>query len=72
MKKLKKDIKIGIGIICVEKEKEIKENCEIYLNNRKIDFCYEYEFEKVDKNEIKIISKTPLISTNWVLFDCFF
>ena len=34
-----------------ENEKEIKENCEIYLNNKRKDFCYELEFEKIDKNE---------------------
>ena len=38
-----------------ENEKEIKENCEIYLNNKRIDFCYEYKFEKEGKNIIKII-----------------
>ena len=29
------------NIKSIENEKEIKENCEIYLNNKKIDFCYE-------------------------------
>ena len=43
------------NIKAIENEKEIKENCEIYLNNKRIDFCYEYKFEKEDKNEIKII-----------------
>jgi len=39
----------------IENEKEIKENFDIYLNNKRIDFCYEYKYEKIDKNEIKII-----------------
>ena len=30
-------------------ENEIKENCELYLNNKKIDFCYKYEFPKDGK-----------------------
>ena len=54
----------------IENEKEIKENCEIYLNNKRIDFCYEYKFEKEDKNEIKIISKTPLNNTNFIFSGC--
>ena len=54
----------------IENEKEIKENCEIYLNNKRIDFCYQYKFGKENKNEIKIVSKTPLKSTNWMFFNC--
>ncbi len=54
----------------IENEKEIKENCEIYLNDKKIDFCYEYIFEKEDKNEIKIISKTTLKNTNFMFYNC--
>ncbi len=58
------------NIKAIENEKEIKENCEIYLNNKRIDFCYEYKFEKEDKNEIKIILKSPLKSTNWMFKGC--
>ena len=53
----------------IENEKEIKENCEIYLNNKSIDFCYKYKLTK-EKNEIKIISKTPLTNINWMFSDC--
>ena len=53
-----------------QNEKEIKENCEIYLNNKRIDFCYEYEFGNVKKNVIKLIAKTPLKSTNFLFSDC--
>ena len=58
--------KIGI----VENEKEIKENCEIELYNKKINFCYEFKFEKEGKNQIKIISKTHLNNTNFMFYDC--
>ena len=58
------------NIESIENEKEIKENCEIYLNNKRIDFCYEYKFEKEDKNEIKIISKIPLSNTNFMFSSC--
>ena len=56
MKKLKEKILIG-KILKIENQKEIKENYEIYLNNKRMDFCDEYNFETEDKNEIKIISK---------------
>ena len=29
-----------------------------------------YKFEKEDKNEIKIISKTPLNNTNFMFYNC--
>ena len=38
-------------------EDEIKENCELYLNNNKIDFCYKYKFPKDGKYKIYIIIK---------------
>ncbi len=43
----------------------------MWNNNKKIIFCYEYKFEKEYKNEIKIISKTPLNNTNWIFSYCF-
>ena len=58
------------NIKSIENEKEIKENCEIYLNNTRIDFCYKCKFVNENKNEIKIVSKTPLKSTNWMFSDC--
>ena len=58
------------NIKSIENEKEIKENCEIYLNHKRIDFCYEHKFEKEDKNEIKIILKSPLKNINWMFYEC--
>ena len=54
----------------IKNEKEIKENCEIYLNNKKKTFSYEYIFEKEDKNEIKIILKNSLKNTNFMFYEC--
>ena len=51
-------------------EDEIKENCELYLNNKKIDFCYKYQFPKDGKYKIQIIIKNPLSNTNYMFFDC--
>ena len=45
------------ALIGINNEKEIKENCELYLNENKIDFCYKYKFNKERKYTIKIIFK---------------
>ena len=52
----------------IENEKEIKDNCVIYLNENKIDFCYEYELE--GKNIIKIKCINSLNNTNFIFYDC--
>ena len=36
-----------------ENEKEIKDSCEIEINNKKIEFTYFYEFEEEGKYFIK-------------------
>ena len=51
-------------------EDEIKENCELYLNNKKIDFSYKYKFPKDGKYKIQITIKNPLSNTNYMFFDC--
>ena len=40
-----------------ENEKEIKENCEIKINDEIIPFCYFYKFNKKGKYNIKYIFK---------------
>ena len=49
-------------------ENEIKKNCELYLDNNKIDFSYKYEFPKDGKYTIQIIIKKPLSNTNHMFF----
>ena len=39
----------------INNEKEIKENCELYLNENKIDFCYKYKFGNEGKYTIEFI-----------------
>ena len=51
-------------------EKEIKENCELYLNDNKIDFCYKYKFPQEGKYTIKIRFKKPLTNTNCMFIGC--
>ena len=54
----------------INNEKEIKENCELYLNGKKIDFCYKYKFDKEGKYIIKIMFKKILININCIFMDC--
>ena len=55
VKRNNEDIEEGIN-----NEDEIKENCELYLNNKKIDFSYKYKFPKDGKYKIVIIISNPL------------
>ena len=49
----------------VENEKEIKE-CDIFINDKKINFTYYYNFPKEGKYIIKYIFKNLLKSTNYM------
>ena len=53
----------------IENEKEIK-MCEIFINDKKIDFNYYYEFEKEGNYKIKYIFKKLFNSTNYLFSDC--
>ena len=65
----KKDNKY-FGLKGINNENEIKENCELYLNGNKIDFCYKYKFTKEGKYTIKIIFKKPLTNINYMFYYC--
>ncbi len=54
----------------LENEEELRENCILYLNDQKIDFCFKYEFKKEGKYIIKIICKKPLKTTNYMFCEC--
>ena len=49
---------------------EIKNNCDIYLNNDKIPFGFKCNFKKEGKNEIKIIFKKDITITNYLFYNC--
>ncbi len=51
-------------------EIELKENCELYINNKKIDFCFNYKFPQEGNNIIKVICINPLINTNYMFCNC--
>ena len=53
-----------------ENEKEIKKNIEILINDKKIDFSYEYKFEQKGKYIIKYIFKQPLTKTDYMFCGC--
>ena len=52
-----------------ENEKQIKE-CDIYINNQRIDFSYFYNFEKKGKYKIIYKFKQLMTSTNYMFFNC--
>ena len=58
----KKDSKILEG---ENNEEEISKNCDLYLNNKKIDFTFSHHFEIKQNYNIKIIVKKSLINLNY-------
>ena len=53
----------------IENEEEIKE-CDIYINDIKIDFTYYYNFPKEGYYKIKYIFKKLLYSANYMFYRC--
>jgi len=53
-----------------ENEKEIKDNIEIRLNGKKIDFSYLYKFNKEGKYKIEYLFKKDLTKTNHMFCEC--
>ena len=58
------------NVKAIENEEQIK-NCEIFINNIKINFNYYYEFPKEGIYEIKYIFKNLLKSTNFMFYGCY-
>ena len=56
----------------INNEKEIKDNCEIYLNNIKQNFNYKLQFTKEGIYQIEIVFKNPLIYANYIFCNCIF
>ena len=51
-------------------EKEIKENCIIKIEGKKIDFSYKYKFKKEGKFKIEYIFKNKLTNTSYMFGNC--
>ena len=56
-------------IEAIENEKDIKD-CEIYINEEKINFNYFHVFKKDGTYIIKFVFKKYLKSTNFMFYDC--
>ena len=53
-----------------ENEKQIKENCEIKIEEQIIKFSYYYEFKKSGNYKIEYLFKKNLSNTNYMFFGC--
>ena len=53
-----------------QNEKEIKENCEITINGKKIDFSYTYEFKEPGNYKINYLFKNNLKNINYIFYNC--
>ena len=53
-----------------ENEKEIKEKCEIKINDKLIPFNYFYKFNNKGKYEIKYIFKEKVIKADYMFYGC--
>ena len=58
------------GFFVIKNEDHIKENCELYLNDEKIDFCYNYKFPKEGLYKLKILLNNELININHLFYKC--
>ena len=55
-----------------EQENEFKDNCEIYINNQKIEFSNFHIFKEIGKYTIKYCFLNDLTMTNFMFADCHF
>ena len=51
-------------------EKEIKNCCELFLNNKKINFCFQHKFNKKGENTLKIQFNKELENSSLLFFKC--
>ena len=54
-----------------ENEKEIKENCIIKINNKRIQFNYLYKFKEKGKFIIKYLFKKNIKNSNYLFSECY-
>ena len=68
--KNKNDSKIEEDDYKYKNEKEIKENIEIKINDKKIEFTYYYKFKKEGNYSIEYSFKNNLTNTNYMFCGC--
>ena len=44
--------------------------CDLYLNNKRINFSYKYKFEKEGKYSLKILFKRSIKNISYMLYEC--
>ena len=54
----------------LKNDKEIRENIQIKINDRIINFSYKYRFENVGNYKIEYIIKKELTHTNYLFYNC--
>ena len=52
-----------------ENEDEVK-NCDIFINDKRIPFCYNYEFPKSGNYKIKFVFYKTFTNLNFMFYDC--
>ena len=60
----------GFNIIEEGNENEIKDNCELFLNDQKIKFCYKNDFEKEGKYVIKLKFNKIIKNLSYMFHGC--
>ena len=55
-----------------ENENEIKENCELIIDYKKVPFNYVWQFSSIGSHYIKYNFKKPLTKTNFLFYKCKF
>ncbi len=66
---IEKDNKINQNQLQIN-EKEIKNYCELFLNNKKINFCLQHKFNKKGENTLKIQFNKVLENSSLLFFKC--
>ena len=66
----KEDLNKDIKIINSYEKNEIKENVEIKINEKNIEFTNNYKFQKEGKYKIEYIFKNNLTNTSYLFYNC--
>ena len=68
----KEDLNKKINILNYPEDykKDLINCCDIFINNKKIDFSYDYIFSEEGKYEIKIKFKKEINNLSWLFYNC--
>ena len=54
----------------ISNEKELKDNYELYINYKKINFCYKYNFPEKGNYILKIKCLNPFLNMSFIFYHC--